>query len=69
MNADNQAILPTPNVFVTKPEMAARLKVQVRTVDNWMRRGILPYIKIGSSVRFHIADVDEHLRKNNRVAR
>jgi excisionase family DNA binding protein len=49
--------------------MAARLKVQVRTVDNWMRRGILPYIKLGSSVRFHIADVDEHLRKNNRVAR
>jgi hypothetical protein len=42
----------------TKPQMAVHLKVTLRTVTSLMRRRILPYIKIGSVVRFDVARVD-----------
>jgi len=34
-----------------KRQAAVYFHVSVRTVDNWMRRGLLPYLKIGRTVR------------------
>jgi excisionase family DNA binding protein len=50
MNAQDDALL-------TKRELAPRLNCSVRTVDDWMRKGRLPYIKLGKSVRFRWPDV------------
>ena len=55
--------------FIGKPEIARRLNKTIRTVDNWMSRGILPYYKIGRSVEFKWSDVESHLTKTCRVAR
>ena len=41
--------------LVTKKELAPVLRVSTRTVDNWQRKKILPYIKVGRLVRFNIA--------------
>ena len=55
--------------FINKEEVAARLGKTLRTVDNWMQRGLLPYYKIGRSVAFKWSDVEAHLAQTCRVAR
>jgi excisionase family DNA binding protein len=55
--------------FINKEEVARRLGKTMRTVDNWMSRGLLPYFKIGRSVSFKWSDVEKHLEKTCRVCR
>ena len=55
--------------FINKREVARRLQKQVRTVDNWMKLGILPYYKIGRSVAFKWSEIESALAKTCRVAR
>jgi len=55
--------------FVTKKELAARLKVTLRTIENWQRAGYLPYMKISSVVLFHYPEIVEHLKANFKVCR
>ena len=55
--------------FINKSEVARRLGRTLRTVDNWMKRGILPYFKIGRSVSFKWSDVEAHLAQTCRVCR
>jgi excisionase family DNA binding protein len=55
--------------YITKREIAHRLKKETRTIDNWMRRGILPYYKCGRAVVFRWGDVQAHLEANFRVCR
>jgi excisionase family DNA binding protein len=63
---DNSA---QPEEFINKAEVARRLKKQVRTIDNWMRLGLLPYYKIGRSVNFKWSEVETHLGQNCRICR
>ena len=44
----------------TKEDVADfyRLKT-VRTVENWMNQGLIPYVKIGKLVRFNLEEVKE----------
>lgn len=70
----NPAVLPPPtaapaDAMLNKKELATRLKVTVRTIENWQAAGLLPYIKISSVVLFHWPDVLEHLKTNFRVCR
>ncbi len=39
-------------ILLRKRETARRLNKSVRTIDAWMKRGRLPYIKVGRSVLF-----------------
>ena len=55
--------------FITKADVAQRTGKTVRTVDNWMKRGILPYFKVRHSVLFKWADVEAHLAANYRISR
>lgn len=55
--------------MVGKTEIAEMLGMTIRTVDNWMDRGLLPYFKIGRSVRFRRDDVLQHLNQSTRVCR
>ena len=56
-----------PEEFINKAEVARRLRKKLRTIDNWMKRGILPYYKMGRSVSFKWSDVQAHLDSNYRV--
>ena len=55
--------------YLTKEEVAKLLKKTVRTIENWQRRGILPFVKVGRSVLFNWADVQAHIQSNFRVCR
>jgi excisionase family DNA binding protein len=63
---------PTTNVvpgepYITKRDVAQRVGKTVRTVDGWMKRGLLPYYKIGHTVAFKWSEVEGHLAENCRV--
>ena len=42
---------------------AVHFQVDVRTVENWMSRRMIPYIKIGKIVRFDPETVRAQFRK------
>ena len=58
---------PASEGFVSKEVLALRLSRSVRTVENWQRRGILPYVKCGRSILFKWTEVESHLRKHFRA--
>ena len=75
MAANNQASAIATNQppataegFIGKTEVARRLNKTIRTVDNWMARGILPYYKLGRTVAFRWSDIEAHLQANYRVS-
>jgi excisionase family DNA binding protein len=60
--------LPAAPDYETKSQVAQRLNVSKRTIDNLMRQRRLPFIKLTSKiVRFPKADVDAYLARNFRV--
>lgn len=59
----------TPEGYLTKKEIAKRCCRTSRTIEVWMQRGYLPFIKLGRSVLFKWADVERHLADNHRVLR
>ena len=54
---------PQEDGLLNKADLAKRLACSSRTIDNWMKLGFLPYIKIGFSVRFYWTDVKTALAK------
>ena len=69
MSVDTMPTGHQPEGFISKSDVARRTGKTIRTVDNWMKRGILPYFKIRHSVLFKWSDVEAHLAANYRVAR
>jgi len=63
MESENKA----PRIqWATKADVAAHLKCSLRTINNLMRRRILPYVKIGKMVRFQLQDCDHAMARLRR---
>src|SRR5258706_11381695 len=56
--------LPSIQRLLTKLEIAAYCGVVPRTIDQWMATGKIPFRKIGRTVRFSLAEVNEFHRQN-----
>ena len=52
-----------PAQQVGKSTIARLNCVSTRTIENWMKKGLIPYTKIGGLVRFNVAHVDAALAK------
>jgi excisionase family DNA binding protein len=51
--------------YLTETNLSERLNIPVRTLQSQRLRGDgIPYVKIGRSVRYSLADVEEYLQKN-----
>ena len=50
------------DVMLTKEELAAKLRVAVRTIENWQHCGYLPFIKVANVVMFYWPAVLAHLQ-------
>src|ERR1051326_4894494 len=68
------SMCPQPTEFSTAPDyetksqVARRLNVSKRTIDNLMRQGRLPFVKLTSKiVRFPKSEVDAYLARNFRI--
>ena len=57
--------------YASRREIASEFEVSERTIDRWVRRGIVPPpIKLGRMALFHLPTVREHLlRKAQRLVR
>jgi len=47
----------------TKEQIAAYFACDVRTISNWMRRRILPYVKVRSVLRFDLEECDRAFKR------
>jgi excisionase family DNA binding protein len=47
-----EAVPPDPSDLMTAKEVEELLRIDVKTVYSYVKRGILPYVKIQSNVRF-----------------
>ncbi len=54
--------------FIGKAEVARRIKKSVRSVDNWMAAGYLPYYRIGRSILFKWSEIEAALAQNCRIS-
>lgn len=63
INLSTQNTVPVQKPFVTKEALAQRYGVCDRTIEKWMKAGILVFLKVRRVVRFHVQGCDEALRK------
>ncbi len=54
----NQSLFGS-GTWMTKEELARYYRCSPRTINNYMRRRILPYVKIGRVTRFNVAACDQ----------
>jgi hypothetical protein len=59
--AKGQPTHPADEILLDKRETARRLNKSGRTIDAWMKREHLPYIKVGCSVLFRWSAILEKL--------
>lgn len=48
--------------LLRKRELAEKLAISKRTLDVWMQKGRIPFLKVGRSVRFRLPDALEKLQ-------
>ena len=57
---------PTHYQLMTDKEVSAYLHVCRRSLFNWRKAGLIPYIKLGKSVRFRVNEVEAALNLMSR---
>ena len=67
--AESPAAAPALEVYINKRELARRTQMRPRTIDDWMKRGLVPYYKVGRSVRFKWSEIEACLAQTCRVCR
>src|ERR1051326_3222656 len=53
--------------WLTRREVAARLKKTERTIDSYIRTGCLPAVRIGGSILLRWSDVERRLTNDFRI--
>ena len=51
----------------TRHQLAAHIALSLRYVDELTRKGVLPYYKIGKSIRYDLAEIETALRERFHV--
>lgn len=54
--------------YLSKDELAQKVDVTVRTIESWMKHRLVPYEKIGRTVRFCWPVVKSYWAEHCRVA-
>jgi excisionase family DNA binding protein len=66
---ERRIALKTTETLMTRREAAAHFRVAVRTMENWTRKGYVPYYKLGKVVLYKLSDIEQHWDQKFRVAR
>lgn len=62
-----EQVNPIQGDYLTKRETANLLRITVRTLESWLKRGWVPYLKIHRTVRLKRADVEAVLNEKFRI--
>jgi excisionase family DNA binding protein len=62
-NTNDSSSGASDDTLLTKFGLAPKLNVSKRTVDAYMKKGWLPYIRLGKTIRFRWGDVLEKLNE------
>jgi len=54
-----------PEEYLTRNELAEKLKVSLPTINDWSKKGILKPYRLGNLVRFKKSEVEESLIEIN----
>lgn len=54
---------PPVEALLTKQETADRLRVTARTLERWAASGDLTPVRLGRSVRYRTADIEEFIER------
>ena len=54
-------------VLLNKLQLSRALNLSPRSVENYMRKGWVPYVRVGRSVRFDLKDVLATLKQRGQV--
>ena len=60
-------IMNNQNQLFTAAESAAILNVSLKTLQNWLKEGVLPYTRLGTGgrlIRIRQRDLEEFIDKN-----
>ena len=58
-------LLPMSDKLVKKAEVAEFFSVSVRTVDNWITRRVIPFIRVTpKTIRFDLDEVRNAINRN-----
>ena len=60
----NQGSVVVPELLTAK-ELEALLKINVKTIYSYVQRGLIPYVKIQSNVRFVKEQILEWIEQQN----
>ncbi len=60
----NQGSVVVPELLTAK-ELEALLKIDVKTIYSYVQRGLIPYVKIQSNVRFVKEQILEWIEQQN----
>ncbi len=52
-------MLKEPEKWSSLEEIAEHLGVSKDTIRNWIKKGVIPYRRIGKQFKFRISEVDE----------
>ncbi len=66
LNSSTSLSKPTNYQLMTENEVSAYLHVCRRSLFNWRRAGLIPYIKLGKAVRFRVNEVEAALNRMSR---
>lgn len=61
------SVVPFEHRILTKPEVADYLRVTERTIETWMKAGLIPHTRIDHTVRFRMSDLLLELDQRFRV--
>lgn len=50
--------------WLSKKEAQARLKVCLKTLDNYLSRGIIPHSRFAGKIYIKASDIEAHLERN-----
>ena len=50
--------------WVSKAEACKKLRVCAKTLDNYLKKGVLPYTQYASKIYIKSSDIEMHLEKN-----
>jgi excisionase family DNA binding protein len=54
---------PTHYQLMTEKEASTYLRVCRRSLYNWRKAGLIPYIRLGKAVRFRISEVEAAINR------